>query len=225
MLTTVPGGDTTSTTISSLLYYLLHEPAKLARLQDEIRSTFSSAQDIVLGSKLHSCTYLRACIDEALRLCPPAGSVLRREAEPGGVVVDDQKLFIPGGTNVGVPVSAMHHEPGFYPDPYRFQPERWIAGSTLLDGTPVTPDSVKRAGSVFMPFSAGMRGCIGKPLAYLGISILYSTLMLEYEVRLCPDRWVNGRNSGVGPDPTVRYELEDIFTSWKNGPLIQLKAR
>ncbi|GAP87077.1 putative cytochrome P450 3A31 [Rosellinia necatrix] len=216
------GGDTTSTTISSALYYLLHQPAQLKKLQDEVRQTFSSVDDIRQGTELNSCTYLRACIEEALRMAPPAGSVLRREVEPCGVVVDGS--FIPGGTNIGVPVSAMHHDPVYFPDPHTYQPERWIPGSTLADGTVVTPDLVKRASGAFLPFSAGTRGCIGKPLAYLGISILYATMMYQYDVRLCPDRWVNGKRSGKGPDPTSRYELEDIFTSWKNGPLIELKA-
>jgi len=205
------------------MYHLLRGTAKLKKLQDEVRHAFSSVNEIRLGSTLNSCTYLRACIDEALRISPPAGSVLRREVEPGGVRVDD--LFVPGGTNIGVPVSAMHHRPVYFPDPTRYQPERWIVGSTLVDGTVVTPEFVKRAAGAFLPFSAGTRGCIGKPLAYLGISILYATLMFKYDVRLCPDRWVNGKQSGVGPDPTVDYELEDIFTSWKNGPLIELRAR
>jgi cytochrome P450 len=155
-------------------------------------------------------------------MAPPAGSVLRREVEPAGVVIDD--TFIPGGTNVGVPVSAMHHDAAYFPDPDKFQPERWIPGSTLADGTVVTAAFVKRATSAFLPFSAGTRGCIGKPLAYLGISILYATMMYQYDLRLCPDRWVNGKRSGSGADPTSKYELEDIFTSWKNGPLIELRA-
>lgn len=151
--------------------------------------------------------------------------MLRREVEPDGVRVDDQNLFIPGGTTVGVPVSAMHHDATFFPDPYKYQPERWIVGSTLADGTVVTPEFVKRASNVFLPFSAGTRGCIGKPLAYLGISILYSTMLFQYDLRLCPDKWANGHKGGLGPDPTDKYEVEDIFTSWKNGPLIQLRPR
>lgn len=97
------------------MYYLLHDPEKLQKLQAEIRQTFSSVEEIGLGSALNSCTYLRACIEEALRIAPPAGSVLRREVEMGGVHVDG--LYIPGGTNVGVPVSAMHHDAAYFPSP------------------------------------------------------------------------------------------------------------
>ncbi|KAA8619348.1 Cytochrome P450 3A31 [Pyrenophora tritici-repentis] len=217
------GGDTTSTTISAAMYYLLHDPEKLQKLQAEIRQTFSSVEDIRLGSALNSCTYLRACIEEALRIAPPAGSVLRREVEVGGVHVDG--LYIPRGTNVGVPVSAMHHDAAYFPSPLKFQPERWIPGSVLADGTEVTHEFVKRAYGAFLPFSAGTRGCIGKPLAYLGISILYATMLFQYDMRLCRERWANGHRSGLGPDPTIKYELEDIFTSWKNGPLVEFKAR
>lgn len=205
------------------MFYLLKEPEKLAKLKAEIRSTFTNVDEIVQSGKLNQCAYLRACIDEALRIAPPAGSVLRRKVEPCGVSIDDE--YIPGGTDIGVPVYAMHHDPEFFPDPFKYHPERWLVGEKLLDGTVVTPDFIARASSVFLPFSAGTRGCIGKPLAYLGISILYSTLLLKYDIRMCPDRWVNGRESGKGPDPKDEYLVEDIFTTWKSGPLVQFKAR
>jgi hypothetical protein len=76
-----------------------------------------------------------------------------------------------------------------------------------------------------MPFSAGTRGCIGKPLAYLQISILFATLMFKYDIRLCKEAWVNGRWSGSGSDQHDQYDLVDMFISWKNGPLIEVKAR
>lgn len=206
-----------------MLYYLLHNPLKLAKLQAEVRSAFATVEDIRFGSELHSCTYLRACIDEALRMAPPAGSVLRREIEPEGVQIHD--FHYPGGTNIGVPVFAIQHDPAYFSDPFSYQPERWIAGKKMKNGTLVTPESVRRASGAFVSFSAGARSCIGRPLAYMSIQILYATMMHKYDVRLCPERWINGTQSGQGPDYTDEYELKDIFTSWKSGPLVELRAR
>ncbi|EUC27114.1 hypothetical protein COCCADRAFT_10203 [Bipolaris zeicola 26-R-13] len=217
------GGDTSSTTISAAMYYLLHSESKLQRLQKEIRSVFASAEDISFANGTGSCVYLRACIDEALRLAPPAGSVLRRQVEPGGVVVGE--FVYPSGTNIGVPVFSMHHDASYFPDPFMFQPERWIPGETLADGTIVSVEMVKRASSAFLPFSAGTRSCIGRPLAYMQMQVLYATLLWKYDVRLCRERWLNGKKSGLGLDQTKEYELADIFTSWKDGPLVEVKRR
>lgn len=220
---TLVGSDTSSTAISSTIYYLLHSPDKLARLQTEVRSVFSSVDQIEFGTELQACTYLRACINEGLRLSPPAGSVLHRQVEPGGVHVGD--TFYPEGVNIGVPVFSIHHDGEYFPDPFLFQPERWIVGETLADGTIITPDFLKHSSAAFMAFSAGTRGCIGKPLAYLQISILFATLMFKYDMRLCQQSWVNGTCSGPGPDPSKEYELVDMFISWKNGPLIEVKPK
>ncbi|KAI8256561.1 hypothetical protein K4K58_004796 [Colletotrichum sp. SAR11_239] len=181
LLITAVGSDTSSTAISSTIYYLLHSPDKLARLQTEVRM------------------------------------------EPGGVHVGD--IFYPEGVNIGVPVFSIHHDKEYFPDPFLFQPERWIVGETLADGTIITPDFLKHSSAAFMAFSAGTRGCIGKPLAYLQISILFATLMFKYDMRLCQQSWVNGTCSGPGPDPSKEYELVDMFISWKNGPLIEVKPK
>ncbi|POR32440.1 Putative benzoate 4-monooxygenase cytochrome p450 [Tolypocladium paradoxum] len=190
---------------------------------EEVRRVFSSEELITFTGGTSSCPYLHACIDEALRMAPPAGSVLRRQVEPSGVVIND--FVYPPGTNIGVPVFALHHDSRYFPDPFKYQPERWIPDETLADGTVVTPELVKRANSAFLPFSAGTRSCIGKPLAYMQMQVLYATLLYKYDFRLCQERWVNGRRSGTGPDPTEEYELLDIFTSWKNGPLVEVKLR
>ncbi|TDZ39236.1 putative branched-chain-amino-acid aminotransferase TOXF [Colletotrichum spinosum] len=154
------GSDTSSTAISSTMYYLLHSPEKLSRLQAEVRSVFANVEEIDFGLKLQTCTYLRACINEGLRLSPPAGSVLHRQVEPGGVQIGDE--FFPEGTNIGVPVFSIHHAAEYFPDPFSFQPERWMVGEKLSDGTEITPDFLKYSSAAFMAFSAGTRGCIGQ---------------------------------------------------------------
>lgn len=71
-----------ATTMTATLFYLLHYPSTLHLLRDEIDSKFHSADDIVMGPRLSSCIYLRACIDETLRLNPPVGGVLPRGGSP-----------------------------------------------------------------------------------------------------------------------------------------------
>ena len=73
----VVGGDTTSTAISAALFYLSRDPAALSIVTREIQNAFPDLKSIRQGPALASCTYLRACLDEAMRLSPPApGTIL-----------------------------------------------------------------------------------------------------------------------------------------------------
>jgi cytochrome P450 len=83
------GSDTTSTTLSSTVFYLLHNPEALEKATKEVRSRFASSKDIC-GDVVHDLTYLRSCIDEALRLCPPVPSLLPREVIAGGLTIEGQ---------------------------------------------------------------------------------------------------------------------------------------
>ncbi|RFU28592.1 hypothetical protein B7463_g7742, partial [Scytalidium lignicola] len=224
------GSDTSSTAICSTLYYLAHNPEKLETLIKEIRSAFPTLESVRSGITLQNCSYLRACMDEGLRLSPPAGSVLHREVLPGGLSINDN--FFPEGTDVGVPAYALHHDAAYFERPFSFEPERWIVGSQLSQDEKsgekpsiVTPDSVRLAASAFAPFSAGSRGCVGKPLAYLQISLLFARLLWEYDMRLYAGAWINGKRSGDGKEPLKEYALVDLFISWKNGPLLEFRRR
>ncbi|KAI8944009.1 cytochrome P450 [Xylaria longipes] len=120
----VAGSDTTSTTMAAVSYYLSGSPRCYQRVAEEVRRTFTSVDEIHLGHKLNSCVFLRACIDEAMRLTPPGGSSLWREVERGESIIGDD--FIPEGCEVGVGVYAIHHHPDYWKDPFSYRPERWL---------------------------------------------------------------------------------------------------
>lgn len=82
------GSESTSTALTGTLYLLLTNPDKLARVTQEIRSTFSSEQDISLSSVQQQLPYLLACLDEALRCYPPVTTGMARVIpDDGGAVV------------------------------------------------------------------------------------------------------------------------------------------
>lgn len=75
------GSETTSTLLSGLTYYLLKNPQALTKLVSEIRTKFSSEEEIDFAG-VNSLDYMLACIDEAFRLYPPVpGALLRRTRE------------------------------------------------------------------------------------------------------------------------------------------------
>ncbi len=223
--------------MAATLFYLVRQPAALEKATAEVRAKFSSVEDIHHGAQLTSCGYLRACIDEAMRLSPSVGGLLPREVLPGGMVVDGEQL--PAGTVIGTPHYAIHHNPAYFPEPFAYIPERWIAGATIpplpalsgpLGGKAgvVSEDDVARAQSAFCPFSIGPRGCIGKGLAYVEMATTLARVLYLYDVR----RAVGVRDPSEGHESldfgrhrSSEFQLIDTFTSLKNGPVVEFRER
>ena len=78
---------------------LLRHPEIYAKLKDEIRTTFKSEADINLEIA-HKLPYLNACIEENLRIFPPAPIGFLRQIQAGGDTVDGD--FVPGGASIGL---------------------------------------------------------------------------------------------------------------------------
>ncbi|KAI9826792.1 MAG: hypothetical protein M1819_007263 [Sarea resinae] len=218
----VAGTDTTSTAIASMFFYLTHNPKAYTRLAQEIRSTFGSNEDIHLGQRLNSCTYLRACIDESMRMSPSVGGALWREADAGGAIVDGQ--VIAAGCDVGTGIYSIHHNPEYYPCPFDFVPERWLSEeASSIHG------EVDLAHAALNPFSFGPRGCIGKGLAYMEMVLTWAHVLWSFEFKAAdgPEGQIGEGQPGAehGRHRTGEYQLEDRLTSAKHGPYIQFYPR
>ncbi|KAI1482304.1 cytochrome P450 [Daldinia eschscholtzii] len=217
----VAGSDTTATAISAAAFYLSQNPECYKKLVQEIRSTFTSAQDIKIGPQLASCHYLRACINEALRMAPPVPGTLWRSQDPN----DNQPLVIDGhvipkGTLFGVSAYAIHHNEAYFPDPFKFKPERWLEGHT--------PAS-KLAHDAFAAFSVGSRSCPGKSMAYLESSLVLANTLWYFDFEAAPGdlAGIGGGKEG-GPSGRTRsgeFQLEDIFTAKHDGPYLVFRSR
>lgn len=122
----VAGSDTSSTTISATLYHLLNNTACLERLAKELQSVFDDMEEIRAGPKLQTCTFLRACIDEAMRMSPAVPGLLPRLVLPGGLDIPALDLHIPAGVDVGTCTYAIHHHSDFVTSPFTYDPSRWL---------------------------------------------------------------------------------------------------
>ena len=182
-----------------------------ARLTTTVRSTFPTVDSIVSGPLLNSCSYLRACIDEALRLCPPLPMPLPRKVLSGGLIVDGRAF--PAGTTVGVPTYALHHSGVHFPDPFAFNPSRWL----VSDGT--SEEAVQLARDAFVPFSIGPRACIGRGVALLELYVAIARAVWLYDWRTVKGTEANGMS------PSGEYAMKDHFVVWKEGPVLQFKLR
>ncbi|EGD99847.1 cytochrome P450 monooxygenase [Trichophyton tonsurans CBS 112818] len=224
------GSDTTSTALSGAIFYLLHNPKCLEKTKTEIRSTFSAVEEIRGGSKLNSLTYLRAVIDETLRLSPSVPSNLMVEVSPGGITVDGN--YIAEGTTLGVSSYVLHHNTQYFQDPFVFRPERWIGTDksclVVSEDNKATNEDAANARYAFFAFSAGPRGCIGKNLAYLELLMTLATLIFRFDMRIPPND--DGPNdTGMthrrhpGRYRKGEYQLKDHFVPEKQGPIVQFR--
>ncbi len=92
----IAGTETTATLLSGVTWYLLKHPEVLRKLVAEVREAFQSDADITIEN-LQRLKYLRACLDEALRVYPPVPIGLPCLIPPQGAEVCGQ--WIPGGVS------------------------------------------------------------------------------------------------------------------------------
>lgn len=247
------GADTTSLTLAATFFYLVHNPRVMEALIEEVRSACSSGDmDQISPSQLIGLPYLRAVVDETLRLSPPVPSLLPREVLKGGMNIDGN--YIPEGTIVGVSAYAIHRNPEYFPEPDKFHPERWVAtdvdSGNSLSSEVRTQHSVSIARQAFVSFSQGTRGCIGRQLAYYELHTALALILHRFEIRLARDPftqkpmmdstdWREGLTDVMDPkvaeedkkecrrerQTEEQFQLFDRFLSDRNGPMIEFRER
>jgi cytochrome P450 len=110
-------------------------------------------------------------LTEAMRLYPPSWGMSRRAT--ADLEVDG--WTIPAGSEAMVSQWVIHHDPRWYPDPFRFDPERWM------------PEAVgTRPRLAYFPFGAGPRICIGEDFAWAEAIIVLATLAARWRFLLVP---------------------------------------
>lgn len=183
------GVDSAATSLACTLYYLIKNPETLAKLREELDSALSPADSVAPWSKARNLHYLRACVDESMRLSPPVATDLVRRTPPEGTTIDGQR--VPGDTAVSISAYTAHRDPMVFPDPEAFRPERWLAKGD---------DRLKTMLTRFIPFSAGSRSCIGRNVTSLEQQIFLATLVYRYEFVLPSREW--------------EMEWEEYFSLW-----------
>lgn len=216
----IAGSDTTSIQLSGFFFYITRNERCYNKAVAEIRSTFASPEEIRQGPKVTTCTYLRACLDESMRLTPPGPSELLRRILPGGQTVDGD--YYPEGVHVGASMwcSARHEGLG---DPFVYRPERWIPD----DYTGVTEEDVRKVKSFTHPFLSGPGNCVGQNLAMAELLITIGRTLWRFNVRNAPGNTLGEGSPSLGwgrRDPK-QYMLQDFYVSVHDGPVLQFRKR
>lgn len=166
------GSATTAIAITNVLYQLLQHPEVMARLRAELDSILDIDEVVAPYDKVKHLPYLRACLDESLRLFPPTPHGLPRKTPPQGLTIMGE--YVAGNTTVSVSAMVAHRDESIFPDADNFIPERFLG------------EKGKLLQSSFLAFSAGARGCIGRNISYLEQAVLVASLVHRYEFAMAP---------------------------------------
>ncbi|KAF7443282.1 Cytochrome P450 67 [Pyrenophora tritici-repentis] len=149
--------------------------------------------------KAKSISYLDDIINETLRLQPALMTGGARETPAKGVQIDD--TYIPGNTNVVIPVSLIQRDPRWWQQAEEFVPERF--GELKQE--------METEGAPYLPFSLGVYSCPGKNLAMMSLRTALSMIAMSFDV-------------GFAPGETgVRFEEEKLDTLTVTLPPLYLK--
>ncbi|KAK7870816.1 hypothetical protein R5R35_014406 [Gryllus longicercus] len=199
------GQDTTEAALSFAIYLLASHPDVQEKVLEELKSVFDWSQPLhPTIQQLGELKYLEMVIKEVLRLYPSVPVILRD-------ITQDDKLpstghVIPDGTMMIISPWAVHRNPEVYPDPEKFDPERFSAGETA-----------RRHPYAFLPFSAGPRNCIGQRFAMLEMKSVLAKVIWNFEMFVEPGFTVlPGWKLILKPVNGVRIRLDDRRKNYDN---------
>ncbi|KAJ7864745.1 cytochrome P450 [Mycena olivaceomarginata] len=131
IIAVIAASDTTASTLSSFVWFLLSHPEYYRRVQLELDSVIVDGDDPFDANKHQELHFLSACINETMRLHPPLPTNGTRQVPLGQPGRHIAGRFIPEGTSIYSPAYALHRNPAYFSHPDQFLPDRWLPDSNL----------------------------------------------------------------------------------------------
>jgi cytochrome P450 len=179
----IAGHETTANALTWTFYLLSQNPNVEKKLLDELGSVINSDKTPTVDD-MPKLKFTEKVLRESMRLYPPVwtiGRSVNNEYTLG-------KYTIPAGSTILMSQYVMHHDPRYYNEPERFDPERWSSD---------TRSSLPRFS--YFPFGGGIRACIGEPFAWMEGILVLSTIIKQWKMRL-----VRGQRVELDPAITLR---------------------
>lgn len=182
----VAGHETTALTLGWSLYLCAYDQAVQDRARAEAQSVLGGRT--ATGADVARLPYIRQIIDEALRLYPPAG-IISRTAQVADTLCGRE---IRPRDTVIIPIYALHRNHLLWPEPNRFDPDRFADRKTIER-------------YAYLPFGDGPRICIGASFALQEAVIILATLLSRFRFTPVPGR---------DPDPVMILTLRPQGGVW-----------
>jgi len=161
------GYTTTTSAMRWIVTTLAQNPEDEKRVESEVQNV-CGGRDPTYGD-YENLVYTQAFVMEVLRVNPPLAFILRE------VIADDriENYLLPAGGCMMLSVHHIHRHPDYWPEPERFNPERFVA---------------KRYGQdyqyAYIPFGAGKRACIARNFAFLELTLMTAMMVQRFQFML-----------------------------------------
>ena len=164
------GHETVANALTWTFYLLSQNKREEGKLQDEVDSILDN-DGAPTAADIPKLEFTEKVFAESMRLYPPAWAVGRQ-------AIHDYKIgeyTIPAGSTLLMSQYLMHRDPRFFPEPERFNPERWNSE---------TKANLPRFS--YFPFGGGPRACIGEPFAWIEGILSIATIARRWKMKLEP---------------------------------------
>lgn len=179
------GHETTANALTFALWNVAKYPAVQQRMREEVAAVCGDR--IPEAADFRRLCYIERVFAESMRLYPPAWVVARTAMRPYTMRTGEH---IPKGAHLIASQLVVHHDPRWWPEPLRFDPDRFL-------------DSAKstRPKFAYFPFGGGARYCIGEGFAWMEGVLMLAAVLQQRQLSL-PDSTVS--ELPITPKFTIR---------------------
>ncbi|KAF2898022.1 hypothetical protein ILUMI_08153 [Ignelater luminosus] len=168
------GFDSVATLMYFVAYELAVHPDIQVKLQLEIDNILNNSNGSLTYENLSSMKYMDMVLSETLRKWPNAFFLDRVCVKPYTIppVREGEKpVYLEKGDTIQIPLFGIHYDPEYFPEPERFDPERFSDENK----SKINP-------YVYLPFGSGPRICIGSRFALMETKMVFSYLLAKFDI-------------------------------------------
>ncbi|XP_063231403.1 cytochrome P450 6k1-like isoform X2 [Bacillus rossius redtenbacheri] len=204
------GYETSSATMGFCLYELALNPRVQERLRSEVDAALSAATAgstrddggcAITRECVQRMEYMDAVVHETLRKYPPVAVLTRGCTLPYNLPGASEP--IEKGVRLFVSVYGIHHDPKYYPDPEKFDPERFLHQNKHRTRSPA-----------YLPFGVGPRMCLGSRFGLLQIKVGLAALLSKYQFDTATDTEI-----------PLQLNPKSFILTPKNGVKLKISSR
>jgi len=166
------GHETVANALTWTFYILSQNPKEEKMLHEELDSVLHDDNAVPTAKDISKLEYTQRVFAESMRLYPPAWAIGRQ-------AIEDCKIgdyVIPAGSSILMSQYLMHHDPRYFPEPERFDPERWNPQKRA-----------KQPRFSYFPFGGGVRSCIGETFAWMEGILVIATIARRWKMQVMPE--------------------------------------
>lgn len=172
------GFETVASLMCFVAYELAANPEIQTRLREEINETYATNNGQITYESIVKMRYLDMVVCETLRKWPVNNSTDRcctkaYTIEP--TRADETAVHLKVGDLIWIPIFGLHRDPAYYPEPERFDPERFNEENRKK----INPYT-------YIPFGLGPRNCIASRFALLETKLIISSILRSFELTISP---------------------------------------